>query len=406
MSDSRPALLFLAHRIPYPPDKGDKIRSYHLLAGLALRYRIFLGAYVDDPSDWRHRGALEALCEEVRLAYISRGRKLARMAYGALSGAPMTLACYDDAAMRRWVSRVCAERGIRRAFCFSGGVAPLLDETSGGDVARVVDFVDVDSSKWSDYAATRRWPTSAVFDRESRLLLAAERRLGAAADASVFVSEKEAALFNSLAPELVARTSFVNNGVDARYFAPDARGADPYADRDRTVVFTGAMNYWPNIDAVVCFCDEVLPGLRRLDSRWRFCIVGSNPDRLVRALSGRHGVHVTGRVDDVRPWLGHAVAAVAPMRVARGVQNKVLEAMAMAKSVVASPQALEGIDVSPGLHVAVAREPQEWIREIVALGAGTHVVDGLAARDFVVREHAWSRSVERLASLIERDASR
>jgi sugar transferase (PEP-CTERM/EpsH1 system associated) len=175
-------------------------------------------------------------------------------------------------------------------------------------------------------------------------------------DASLFVSAPEAELFRTLAPESSAKIGHFSNGVDTDYFSPDTGHANPYAAGERALVFTGAMDYWPNVDAVQWFCDEVFPVLRQRVPDLRFYIVGSRPAPAVQALGQREGVTVTGTVPDVRPYIAHAAVAVAPLRIARGIQNKVLEAMAMATAVVVSPQALEGIDAEPGSELLLAED--------------------------------------------------
>jgi sugar transferase (PEP-CTERM/EpsH1 system associated) len=214
------------------------------------------------------------------------------------------------------------------------------------------------------------------------------------ADTSLFVSDREAALFRGLAPESAGSIHALSNGVDAAYFDPAAATADPSPDQP-SLVFTGAMDYWPNIEAVTWFADHVMPGVQALHSQARFRIVGLNPDRKVLELGERPGIEVTGRVPDVRPYLAGAAAVVAPMGIARGIQNKILEAMAMGRPVVVSPEGLEGIPATDGREVFCAeRQPAAFLeRTLAALDRSTGERIAAAARGFVLDHFAWDSTL-------------
>lgn len=353
-------LLFLAHRLPYPPNKGDKVRSWHLLKHLAQHHRVHLGTFIDDPDDEQHLPVLQGVCASVQALRLRP--RLARVASlaGLLRREPLTLAYYRSAALQAWVRQLHASQRLEGALVFSSSMAPYAQ---GLDLPVWVDFVDVDSAKWSEYARHHRGPLGWLYGREGRELLAYERRVAAQAEHGFFATEKEAEMFRSLAPECAERVSALCNGVDFDYFAPQDERASPYAAGELPLVFTGAMDYWPNIDAVSWFAAEMLPALRQRWPQLRFHIVGRNPAPAVRALAGA-AVNVTGTVDDVRPWLQHAAAVVAPLRLARGIQNKVLEAMAMARPVVAASACAEAIDATPGRHLLSAETPEEYIHAL------------------------------------------
>jgi sugar transferase (PEP-CTERM/EpsH1 system associated) len=270
-------------------------------------------------------------------------------------------------------------------------------------VQRVLDMVDVDSAKWRAYAASKSWPASWLYRRESLRLFAYERRVTSEFAHTVLVSAAEAELFRTLAPECAAKVSHYENGVDAARFAPEHAFASPYPPGERVLVFTGAMDYWANVDAVVWFAREVMPEVARAVPAARFYIVGGRPTPAVRALAALPNVIVTGTVPEIRSYLAHAAAAVAPLRIARGVQNKVLEAMAMAKPVIATPAALEGIGCGPEFAALVADDPTALARIAVAVLQGRLGSDlGRQGRDYVVRCHDWSRTVSPLDTLLER----
>jgi sugar transferase (PEP-CTERM/EpsH1 system associated) len=273
------------------------------------------------------------------------------------------------------------------------------------EVEPVIDFVDVDSAKWKEYGRRRQWPLSTLYSREGRMLLEFERKVAAQALAACFVTAEEAALFRRLAPECAAKTYGVPNGVDSQYFSPAYGFPSPYAAGERPLVFTGAMDYWPNIDAVSWFARNVLPLVRAQVPTARFYIVGMNPSPAVRDLAGE-GVVVTGRVDDVRPYLQHASVAVAPLRVARGVQNKVLEAMAMAKPVVASEAASVGISVQRGVDLQVADTPSDFAQAVLRLLDVAQADQfGKQARRAVLAKYDWESNLAVFKRLLAGDAA-
>lgn len=392
-------LLFLAHRIPYPPNKGDKIRSYHLLKHLAQRYRVHLGCFVDDREDWQYTEKLQAFCGETFFAPLEPQRAKFKSLTGLVRGIPLTLPYYAHAGMQRWVTRTLETRGIDRALIFSAAMGQYI--APARTLRTVVDFVDVDSDKWTQYAASKPWPLCWLYRREGRTLLAWERDLAARADAALFVSEAEARHFSQIAPESAARIGWFNNGVDFGYFSPQRDYPDPYPSGSQPLVFTGAMDYWPNVDAVVWFAQAIFPAVRTRYPQAQFVIVGGRPTQVVRDLARLPGVTVTGRVDDVRPWLRHARIAVAPLRIARGVQNKVLEAMAMALPVVASPQALEGIQAEAGRDLLVAGNAAQFAEQVIALLDGAYTGMGAAARIAMLGNYVWEDNLRRVDALLD-----
>ena len=391
-----PDLLFLAHRIPYPPNKGDKIRAWHLLEHLARRHRVHLGAFVDDPDDWRYADKLGKICASTHLVGIDPRWGKLRALTGLITGDPLTLPFYRNTGMQRWVDQRLGE-GVAGVVCYSSAMARFV--MGRPEVRRIMDFVDIDSDKWRQYAPTKPWPLSWLYRREGERLLAWERRVAAEFDAGLFVSGTEAADFIKLAPESAGRIGHYHNGVDAEYFSPDRDYPNPYPAGARVVVFTGAMDYWPNVDAVTWFAREVLPGLRQQLPDGLFAIVGSKPAPAVQALASQPGVLVTGRVEDVRPYLAHARTVVAPLRIARGIQNKVLEGMAMGRPVVATPQALEGIDAIPEQEILVAEDAQAMAAAVVA--ALEHPNLGEVARQRVQNDYNWAANLARVDQLLE-----
>jgi len=394
-------LLFLAHRIPYPPNKGDKIRSYHMLKELARSYRVHLGAFVDDPDDRRYQGKLEDLCESVFLTDLHPLRARVRSLSGLVRGEALTVPYYYSRHMQSWVDDLLVRSSLRRIFVFSSTMAQYVMELQGHSSCRIMDFVDVDSDKWRQYAERKSWPTSWVFSREGRQLLKFEKEVAGEFDASVFVSADEAALFQKLAPEVSSRVEVIDNGVDHEYFSPDRDYEDPYTENKAVLVFTGAMDYWANIDAVNWFARDVFPRIRETVANAQFFIVGSRPTDDVLRLAALPGVTVTGAVVDIRPYLAHARAAVAPLRVARGIQNKVLEAMAMAVPVLATPAAMEGLEYDDLVGLQVADNEQQFSDMAVRLLQQDSSQRMRASRQWVCQHHDWSINSKKMYELFE-----
>ena len=387
-------LLFLVHRLPYPPNKGDKVRSYHLLKHLLQRHEVYLGTFVDDPEDEVHVETLAGLCAGL---HVERLRpRLARLnSLGALAaGGSLTERYYRHGALREWVRQTVQDEGIDTAIVFSSSMAPYVENLPG--VRLLVDFVDVDSAKWTQYAQSHPWPLSWLYRLEGQRLLAAERRIAQSAQRSFFVTEAETELFRRLAPECAGRVEPMCNGVDGRYFAPDPTRVSPFAAGEVPLVFTGAMDYWPNVDAVRWFATQVLPVLRERHPAARLHIVGRSPAPAVQALAGE-AVSVTGTVPDVRPYLQHAAAVVAPLRLARGIQNKVLEAMAMGQAVVASRTCAEPIG-APDTVLLPALGVDDFVRQIDGLLADPARACriGTAARQFVEQRFSWTAHLQRI----------
>ncbi|MBK7417559.1 MAG: TIGR03087 family PEP-CTERM/XrtA system glycosyltransferase [Dechloromonas sp.] len=382
-------ILYLVHRLPYPPNKGDKVRSYNLLKHLASQHRVFLGTFIDDPEDEPYITTLRKLCADVFVAKLDPRRAKIRSLNGLIAGDPLTLRYYRDASLQDWVHNTCNHQKIDAAVIFCSAMAQYVENMRR--LPTVVDFVDVDSAKWTQYADKHRWPMSWLYRREGEFLLAYERHIASLAARSFFVTESEAALFTSLAPECNVRVEAMCNGVDSDYFTPDPERISPYTAEETPIVFTGAMDYWPNVDAVTWFAKEVLPGLLVQHPNARFYIVGRSPTQEVEALANEHIV-VTGTVPDVRPYIQHAAAVVAPLRIARGIQNKILEAMAMERAVIASTECAAAVDAVFGQELLTANTPEDYIGTINALLVDQNqaIAIGQAARQRVIERYSWA----------------
>lgn len=356
-------ILYLAHRIPYPPNKGDKIRSYHHVRYLAVRHDVHLVAFVDAPEDERGAEALRSYCRDVVLVPLDKRVALCR-GLGALArGRSLSEGYFASARMRQAVERATSAVRFDVVWAFS---SPMMQYVSAVDAAwKVADFVDVDSEKWRQFAAHERGPLRWAYQIEATRLRAFERHSGGRADCVLFVSEAEAALYRTFCAEHTD-VRVIPNGVDTAYFtAFDGGHSDPTGH----LLFTGAMDYRPNIEAVIDCARKILPLVRRDVPDVRLVAVGHRPaQRLLREVARHDGaLQIAGSVPDIRPYFRDARVYVAPLRLGRGVQNKILEAMAMGVPVVASPLAVEGLDVEAGRHVLVAETPEQFAAAVVSL---------------------------------------
>lgn len=390
-------LLYLVHRLPYPPNKGDKVRSYHLLKHLLQRHQVFLGTFIDDPADEAYVDTVRELCPDLHIARLNPRSAKLRSLVGLLTQQPLGLRYYQNPGLQAWVDQTLANNSIDATVIFSSVMAQYVQAGPGvAGPPMLVDFVDVDSAKWTQYAPQHRWPLSWLYRREGERLLAYERSVAARAQHSFFVTENESNLFRSLAPEVAATVEAMSNGVDADFFTPDPASPSPFAGgnpdpQPPAIVFTGAMDYWPNIDAVTWFVADVLPALRQTWPALCFYIVGRSPPPGVAALAGP-GVVVTGTVADVRPYLQHATVVVAPLRLARGIQNKILEAMAMGRPVVASQSCVDAIDARPDQELVCATTAKDFVAQVDALLRSPERASavGSAGRRRVLQNYSWS----------------
>ena len=392
-------MLFISHRIPYPPDRGEKIRGWNLIQHLGRKYRLYYGCLIDDPTDWQHVPRLQAYCADfVAFGIDKRWQKL-RALLRLRPGRPLMLDYYDHPALRRWTRETLAREHIDIVYIYSTAMAPYVLHTEGP--RRILDMQDIDSEKWTRYARQSRWPMSLVWAREGRTLLAYERMAAMACERTLFVSEQECRRFGELVPEARDRIDRLEQGVDLERFSPTAVLENPYPDPAPRLVFTGNMDYWPNADAAVFFAREVMPLLAGRDPAPHFVIVGANPGPEVLALATIPGVQVTGRVPDVRPYVAHAAVSVAPLRIARGIQNKILEAMALGRPVVASPQAFEGVRAEAGRDLLVGDGAAAIARLVAEVLDGAHPSLGSNGRSAVERGYTWAGTLARLDGFLD-----
>jgi sugar transferase (PEP-CTERM/EpsH1 system associated) len=390
-------ILLLAQRVPFPPHRGDKIATYHYVRHLARRHDVAVACLADGKRDLDNVAGLAPLTTSVDAVVCSPIRRRAR-ALTALAGRrPLTVAYFDEPELRARVRERLAVERFDVALVYGSGVAQFVEPFA--DVPRVIQFSDLDSLKWDHYAAATRPPKRWVYQTEARRLLAYERRLAATFTRSLVCSEREADEFRRNIPDI--SVDVVRNGVDLDRFRP----ADGEKD-SHEVVFTGVMNYLPNVDGAVWFCRDVWPRIRAEVSDATFTICGSSPTPDVTALGRLPGVTVTGAVPGVEPYLAKASVGVIPVRIARGVQNKLLEAMAAGLPTVTTAAAGAGVEAADGRDLFIADDPAAFATAVVRLLTDGRLRErvGRAARAAVEVPYGWDRTLARLDEILEEAA--
>ena len=394
-------VLFLSHRLPYPPHKGEKIRALNVLKFLARRHEIYLGCLIDDPRDLPHVAHLSSYVHGLIFERIHPGLRRALALPAVLGSRSITVTCFYSRRLQRRLDDLIERERIEAVFCSSSPMAEYLFRSRHSErlrsVTRVMDLIDVDSFKWAQYARESPPWSAWIYRHEARHLAAFEQRIAREFDHVLVVSEQEKRYFP--VGTCPAKLSAVLNGVDLQFFSPDYSGR---ATRPGpTLVFTGAMDYRPNVDGIRWFVDRVLPRVQSAVPDVQLYVVGNRPTKDVRRLGRRAGVVVTGFVEDVRDYLAGASVCIAPLRIARGIQNKILEAMAMGRAVIATRAAFEGISAEPQRDLVVADGEGEFAAAAVALLRDRQRAEqiGRNARVCVERRHSWGENLRLLQEL-------
>ena len=373
-------ILFLSQRVPFPPNRGDKITTWRLVERMSRSHEVRCVAFAHGQAELE---AAEELGRRgiptIAVPYHDRWKKLSSLPL-LLGSRPLTLGVYGSRRLQREVDRIAPD--VDMAYAYSSSMGAFLEPHAG--IPRVMHFGELDSDKWRQYAERTAWPASWVYSREQRSLFRFEERIARSFTDNVLCTPLEEEIFRELIPGVP--TTVLKNGVDLEHFRPDPDAAEP-----GHLVFTGVMNYYPNVDAVRFFCAEVLPLVRKRHPEARLSIVGSQPTAEVLELAREPGVTVTGFVPETNDWLRRASVAVAPLRIARGIQNKVLEAMAMGLPVVGTTSATQGVGATPGEHYHVVDEPRAMADAVCGLldnPSGAREL-GLRARAFVETHYDW-----------------
>ena len=399
-------VLFLCHRIPYPPNKGEKIRALNVLKHLSKSHDVYLGSFVDDADDQQYVPRIQELVgNRCKILGLSPWLKKARMLKALITGEPLSTACFYSPLLQKWIDGLLRNGQVDRAVVFGTAMAPYLLNSEHLMSERVIfDMVDIDSDKWSQYAAGAKGVLRAIYRREARHLFQLEWKAAQQFRATLLVSDFEADAFAALAPEAKARIWTARNGVDMNYYAPDNAFANPFQPSECPIVMTGRMDYRPNTEGGRWFAEKVLPFVQRSVPNARFYVVGARPPTSLKALGGENVV-ITGSVEDIRPYIGHAAVVVAPLQMARGVQNKVLEAMSMRKGVVATTAASRALNIESGKELWVADGPESFGKAVVdvVLGRGSKRIAAVA-REHIEAYYHWDKNLSVIDDLLADDS--
>lgn len=396
-------ILYLAHRIPYPPNKGDKIRSFNEVKHLSQSHTIDLICLADDPEDLKYQTKLEQFCSQVKIFPLNTLTAALRGGISLVMGRTISQGYFYSKQLQRVFDNWILKNDYDAIVCFSSPMAGYIFNSRllSGLTNRpylIMDFCDLDSDKWLQYSRESGFPKNILFKVEGKRLLEFEVAVNKVFDKSVFVSEKEADLFKTNCSS-VKNVQVVTNGVDFDFFSPGPETM--LADFSHPMLmFSGAMDYHANVDGVKWFCREILPIIRRAVPGVHFYITGSNPHPEVKKLGNKKDIFVTGFVDDIRTYYRAADICVIPLRMARGVQNKVLEAMATGKPVVTTSKAIQGINAVPDRDLISADTSDEFAGAVISLLKDTNKrkAFGRIARGFIKENHNWSKSLKQLGT--------
>ncbi|MCK5506201.1 MAG: TIGR03087 family PEP-CTERM/XrtA system glycosyltransferase [Thermodesulfovibrionia bacterium] len=395
-------ILFICHRIPYPPNKGDKIRSFNEVKYLSRNHDISLAFLIDNKNDMQFIDELEKYCRTIDYDVINpKWQKVKSLPY-LLSEKPLTVPYFYSKKLQNAIDKRLSTTEFDVIFVFSSPMAEYVLKSkvkTGKRMRLIMDFVDVDSDKWRMYAEHSHFPGSFLYRKEWKSLMKYEKEVGELFDLSLFVSDNEVALYKSFAPDV--KTVSIPNGVDFDYFSVGKPGSGEWHGKN-VLLFTGAMDYFPNEDAVLYFSREIWPDVREKLPDSIFYVVGGKPSKRLRALSENNsGIVVTGYVPDVREYFQKADLFVAPLRIARGLQNKVLEAMAAGIPVVARPEAVQGLS-SPNGCVLISKSESEFVNSIIEIlnDSEKRKKQIHNAGEYIHKYHNWHKNLDCLKTVI------
>jgi polysaccharide biosynthesis protein PslH len=392
-------ILYVCHRFPYPPKRGGKIRPFNMIRHLAQSHEVVVCSLSRSDAETAEAQGIAPHCAEFHLAQVDNRIQSLRMVATLPTPITASTSYFHSARLARTINKLLAQKPFDLIFVHCSSVAHYVQHVQ--HIPKILDFGDMDSHKWLEYAHYKPFPLSMGYWWEGQRVLAQEKRLARRFDLCTATTRAEWETLNGYG--VTTATDWFPNGVDSQFFAP----ADEPHDPD-TLVFIGRMDYYPNQQCMFDFCATVLPRLRARRPSVKLQIVGADPSPAVRRLAELPGVTVTGSVPDVRPYATRAALTVAPLRIARGTQNKILEAMAMGVPVVTSSAAAGGVDALPGEHLLVADTPEETSAAILKVldDPAERARLARAGRERVLSHHAWGSSMRRLDGIIERCVDR
>jgi len=388
-------ILYVCHRFPFPPKRGGKIRPFNMIKHLAANHEVTVASLARSRGEALEGAGIAPYCAGYEMAEVRNPIQVLRMLLRVPTSTPSSMGFFYSPALQQRVHERLARERFDLIFVHCSSVAQYVAGVRG--VPKILDFGDMDSQKWLEYSHYKPFPFSAGYWLEGRKLEREERRLAGRFDLCTATTRAEWETLESYHTGVA--TDWFPNGVDSAYFAPAAEQYD-----GDTICFVGRMDYYPNQECMFQFCARTLPLVRARRPNVKLCIVGADPSSAVRKLGELLGVTVTGSVPDVRPHLQRSALMVAPLNIARGTQNKILEAMASGVPVVVSRIAAGGVDAVAGEHFAVASTPEEHAQAILRIldDPAERRRLAVAGRERMLSHHAWDRSMQRLDRIIER----
>jgi polysaccharide biosynthesis protein PslH len=388
-------ILYVCHRFPFPPRRGGKIRPFNMIRHFARSHDVTVCSLVRSDEEASEGAGLSEFCKRYEMVQVEDAVQALRMFARLPTRTPSSFGFFYSAELARRVRTLAEREKFDLVFVHCSSVACYVEKLEG--MPKILDFGDMDSQKWREYAAYKAAPLSWGYGLEGAKLEREEARLARRFDLCTATTRAEWETLKAYGTG--AATDWFPNGVDAEYFAPSA----VHYDEDH-IVFVGRMDYYPNQECMTRFCADVFPLLRSKRPSVRLTIVGADPSPAMRRLSERPGVTVTGSVPDVRPYLESAALMVAPLNIARGTQNKILEGMAAGVPVVASRIAAGGVDADAPDHLLTASTPDEYVAAILCVleDRSERLRLARAGRERVLSHHSWAQSMRRLDGIVER----
>ena len=388
-------ILYVCHRFPFPPKRGGKIRPFNMIRHLARSHEVVVAWLARPDAEAKEAEGIAPYCARFMFSRVANPMQSLRMVARLPTPAPSSMGFFYSASLRRQIARALREQAFDLIFVHCSSVAQYVAQVRG--IPKILDFGDMDSQKWLEYARYKPFPLSTGYWFEGMKMAREERRLARMFDMCTATTRAEWETLESYGTGVAS--AWFPNGVDSDYFAP---GSDPY-DAD-TICFVGRMDYYPNQECMFNFCANTLPRIRERRPGVKLLIVGADPSPAVRRLGDIPGVTVTGSVADVRPYVHRSALMVAPLNIARGTQNKLLEAMAMGVPVVTSRVAAGGVDAAAGEHFLVGAQPHEYAEGVLSILGDPALRSRLAeaGRARMLSHHAWPRSMQRLDGIIDR----
>lgn len=388
-------ILYVCHRFPFPPKRGGKIRPFNMIRHFARTHEVTVCSLVRSDAEAREGAGLAAHCKRYEMVRVHDPLQAARMVARLPTPVPSSFGFFHSNELARRIRTAVTRERFDLIFVHCSSVARYVEAIP--DVPKILDFGDMDSQKWREYAQAKPFPLSWGYGLEAWKLEREEARLARRFDLCTATTRAEWETLEAMGTG--TPTDWFPNGVDSDFFAPTDK---PY-DADR-IVFVGRMDYYPNQECMAEFCAKVMPLLRARRPATTLAIVGADPSPAMRELGKLPGVTVTGSVPDVRPYLHEAALMVAPLNIARGTQNKILEGMAAGVPVLSSRVAAGGVDASAPEHLLTASTPDEYVGAILrVLGDPAERARlARAGRARMLSHHAWPQSMRRLDGIVER----